>query len=1714
MKKQIAKKKLLLVLGIIITVVIAAAITTTVILVNRNTEDTSALAGDNKLYWNIDRQWFYGKGEGGASSRVVSKDDGYYHIVLAAEGRPIERKARSQSVVNKIDAVDAMGIVVDEKTRSIVDVTPISEMGYSYMFKSFYVSEIKGNKITVNSSSSFLGKSKTIEIKSTTPIYDVSVKAQSDAGMPVRLESLEIKDQLTVILNEDKSIYAVYIVKRNSISPVYWNIERKFDSTKVSTTRTPDADGVYSLKMAVNGEQVIVKCKDIKLVTQIDGFANKSCGLDFDEEGYVSAVYSAGKTTGGRSVASWYDVINIDELNFVAEKHSLTAADNGKQADLMMDSNCGVFNVSANTEKFIGEKTTLMVGDRVQGFTDPTGKVVVLFVVRRPVQADFYWNAYRMYDSAKKSTSRKREADGYYHVLMCKDGKTYDIKVSDKSVMDKIDSYGAKSMGLRVVNGVAVEYIAASTMYESRASWFDVESFTDSKTVKVKKNLEAKDKGKEYEIKLADYCKVYNATETYADHICEETTLRLGDRIQAWMDYTGKIKYIFVVSRPNNHSVVSHKSHICEECGKNVEWTPWTSGNTLPTTSGHYYLCGDVCAPQSNVKKNQNVVLCLNGYNIRAAGKRIYSTFEEGAKLSIHDCTGKGKLYSRYGGPIGTTQGPIIWARYGTVNLYGGTYVAPTQKISNNGAVICADKGTTLTIKNSTIIGGKTTTSGGAVYVSKEVNVTISNSTIKAGVADSGKGDAMCIASHSNLYLSGKVVISGGKSNLYISGSGPVIFKDKMSEGSKIGVSFPVNSGKVSSNYIDGVEKYFTSDNPNLSIYQNGDFVYAGNKTTDHFTAHTCEECGKDVEWTPWTYAGSLPKTTGHYYLCGDVTAGLTKINANQNVVICLNGYTIKGTEDRVYNLNESGAGLTITDCTGKGRVYNGKTSSLGTTQGTVFWVRYGKLNIFGGNIIGPAVSTGGNGVVICAEKETQVNIKNANLIGGTTVRQGTNVNTGNGGVIAALGSAKVSLNNVNITSGKASGGNGDAIYMAGTSNLSLSGKVAINGGANQVYLASNAAITFADALTDGSSIGVSYEKNTGKISTNYVNGAENYLFSSNSKYNIKRISGAIYISGEELVIPDHLNEHTCKHCNKDVEWEPWVETDKLPISSGHYYLANDVKTGQNEIPAGEDVVLCLNGHKIEGTASRVYSVRGNSLTIMDCTDTGVITNIKSGSLGTTQGAIFWVRNGSLNLFGGSYDASNVSTQGRGVVICAENNTSVNIEDADILGGTTDRIEGKLNTGNGGAIATTGNAKLILKDVNITSGTANGGFGDAIYMADTSSLTVSGLVNITDGTKQIYLSKDAYITFADSLTDGSNLGVYTENSSGKISTNYIDSVEKYIKSNIDGATVKVENDAVYIIVSHDSKYCKHCEKTVEWTKWTSKTALPTTAGHYYLENDVTLSKAATVNAGVKDIVLCLNGHDVKGTASRVYSFKGESLTIMDCTGKGKLYNSKTASLGTTQGAVFWVQNKGTLNIIDAVIDGSAVNTQGRGVVICAENGTKINITNSTLYGGKTSQKDDNTKTGRGGVIAALGSAQISLKDVDIISGSSYENMSDAIYLTGTAKLILSGKINISGGTNQVYLENGTYITFNDALADESNIVIYSASTDGKISTNYYDLVEKYFKTSDSQYAVKEHDSALYYEKTSNTSGLNTTSTSSKLSIYSPVYNLLKEVGIR
>ena len=81
----------------------------------------------------------------------------------------------------------------------------------------------------------------------------------------------------------------------------------------------------------------------------------------------------------------------------------------------------------------------------------------------------------------------------------------------------------------------------------------------------------------------------------------------------------------------------------------------------------------------------------------------------------------------------------------------------------------------------------------------------------------------------------------------------------------------------------------------------------------------------------------------------------------------------------------------------------------------------------------------------------------------------------------------------------------------------------------------------------------------------------------------------------------------------------------------------------------------------------------------------------------------------------------------------------------------------------------------------------------------------------------------------------------------------------------------------------------HIHDGITFTKWTYTTILPTSAGNYYLANDVTLS-ANWEPAG--DLNLCLNGHTVN-MGTYYGEINGETVAIYDCVGTGSITSSNS-----------------------------------------------------------------------------------------------------------------------------------------------------------------------------------------------------------------------------
>ena len=208
-----------------------------------------------------------------------------------------------------------------------------------------------------------------------------------------------------------------------------------------------------------------------------------------------------------------------------------------------------------------------------------------------------------------------------------------------------------------------------------------------------------------------------------------------------------------------------------------------------------------------------------------------------------------------------------------------------------------------------------------------------------------------------------------------------------------------------------------------------------------------------------------------------------------------------------------------------------------------------------------------------------------------------------------------------------------------------------------------------------------------------------------------------VLAEGEPAVTAHDGSNHKCEHCNATVTWEAWGDTDaekkSLPKGTAdqttHYYLVSNVTvTGRTEMTNKADVVICLNGHTIDGDAKdTIFRVGGTAkLTITDCTaytdaegvyHAGRIQNGKN--TGGVAGGFYVYNNAQLTMHAG--------------VIANNRNLTTNVKETD-------------DAYSGGGIHVRNSGKVVLNNVWFVENTS-AREGGAICMRDaTSTLIANG----------------------------------------------------------------------------------------------------------------------------------------------------------------------------------------------------------------------------------------------------------------------------------------------------------------------------------------------------------------------------------------------------
>ena len=673
---------------------------------------------------------------------------------------------------------------------------------------------------------------------------------------------------------------------------------------------------------------------------------------------------------------------------------------------------------------------------------------------------------------------------------------------------------------------------------------------------------------------------------------------------------------------------------------------------------------------------------------------------------------------------------------------------------------------------------------------------------------------------------------------------------------------------------------------------------------------HTHCVCGKDSSTTvnghthstntEWKAADSLPGTAGSYYLTQSVTADWTVPTGEVN--LCLNGQTISGSITV-----GSGATLTLTDCSGNGKVQGEVTVNGGKfelysgtiTGGVQVGIKGGtyqtgsSFTMYGGAITGnedyggvflvgttnhidppsftmhggtisdntAGASDGGGGGVYVGEKCSFT------MDGGTIT--GNTATAGNGGgIYIHFNAGNVSISNATITGNKASAtgdtryGHGGGIYSergVTVKNVTITGNNSTFAGGG-IY--GKGAITLTDAtVTDNNQYDVYYD---GTESTNpklTVSGSVKAGYYANYDWKLPiLVSGAL---SEDSVIRVGVREGI----NPGAIAEPAsgvtlsAENFKADAADSVTSLGNDGKVYL--VPCTHE--MDDTGYTCKKCKTQFDARVGDSAYYKTLTDAF---NAARGSTVTLLRNVTLTGNCSSENYSATLDLNGktVSTENKYIHVGGGNKSNTLTVKDSSKGGGTQALNVKFSVGSNGTLAVddsyTGEisrvelqaggalerfggkiGELVLS--NAAYGSTSTGYGLKLWKGNPNACTIG---KITDNTK----SKS--LTVNDLLgTDYAKCELYGEKDSV---WSIVPKTEKI--SELTGYTAyKVQfTECVHQCADDSNPVCSVCHKDL-YTKVTAKAADGTTKTAYFTED-------SALENGYVEAIQTLNGWSNEG----------------------------------------------------------------------------------------------------------------------------------------------------------------------------------------------------------------------------------------------------------
>jgi len=1238
----------------------------------------------SKVYWRADQS--YSSTE--KSTTRVPDENGAYTIPFFCEGEVVELKTKDKAIATKIDSISRwkchFGFTFDEEGYIIEQFASAIGIQGVAVADCWDIVDIQGDTYTIQRLTTNDGSVWTGTIPAGIPMYEAGVKAKREGQGGRKIDSLQMGDRVTVWTDTNGEVILVYVAERLVDSPAYWNVSRKYDSTKKETKREIGPSGYYEVELLKGGSnrKEIYYVKDKETMSYIDSITAKIVGLKVLPGNIVEYAYNEETLTGYTTATRGGVVTAVTGSIFT----KMTYGKRGTESNMVLAPNAKIYNASQYGQ--LGAETTVQPGDHIYAVRQPTGEILIGFITKRTIGGEkLYWNLELMWDKTNKVSTREPDADGWYHFTMAHRGKQVELKTKNKEIVEKIDKLSIGACALDVSGGVIYNVYDAAYPYGGNkvASGYKFQYVTSEGKYFC---TYASDANKTVEFAMADDCVIYNVSPVFDKFKGERIySIPKNSMLTVFCDIYGEAKVVYVRSK----------------AVKDMYWKTeklYDSTNKVtkrvPDADGYYWFnlaVNGECKPFKT--KDQKIANSMDSYD-GAFGLNVREDeiFGFVSTSGVENVSGNG---------FTTATVTAINGRTITVETSKGT---EKMKLASNAKIydvspVAENFGAVATIQVGDVIRtylNSAKTEHNYVYIKNHQAKTMywkteklydSTNKVTKRVPDADgyywfnlavngeckpfKTKDQKIANSMDSY-DGAFGLNVREDEIFgfVSTSG---VENVSGNGFTTATVTAINGNELTVEASDKTEKMkLTSDckiydvSPiaekfgAVSTLKVGDIIrtYLNKDKSAHSYVYIksrparvngeigyCEVCEKEVKWTPMSNSSAITQADGHWYVPADMTQWVqsTFASASKDYTICLdlNGKVLTRAEDgRNFRVAE-GETLNIMDSVGGGKIVT--HGGTGYNGGLMMVSSGATVNMYGGTLeyVDTGIHNGQGGNIYMSGAETVFNLYDGVITGGVTTAHNKDKLAYGGNFYLTSGAT------LNMYAGEISNGVARGILLA---TADPDGKVthtALAPYGGNIYMTESSNVNiFGGVVKDGKAIRETFtyidESGAEKTVSNMSYGGNIY------KVNTQKLDGCLYIenatiSGGEAHRGGNINAYAGSGATPKID-DPNYDPEG-PEQGGIVVLNNATITGGKASQFGGNIMSnCASWMVVDskitdgvitgttGNGGNIYSQGG----IYNVTGT-VISGGKAPSSG-----------GNINLYKNKYDA-NVFVIGEGTVI-------------------------------------------------------------------------------------------------------------------------------------------------------------------------------------------------------------------------------------------------------------------------------------------------------------------------------------------------------------------------------------------------------------------------------------------------------------------------------